>query len=140
MPGFSRLLCIRGDAGFRDGGEEGGVYPPLYQVVVREDEGRRSLQPLYVMPGLGPLGMVRGIVPANPDDPDVLLDACLAFFPGLLKGCPSLPTVTRQLARAERIDFGDRANVPADWAQLRREAQIVFSRFAIWEAVLRRVQ
>ena len=79
MAGFSRIYCIGGEGGFQGAD---GINPLLGQILVG-DASRQWLEPLYAKYDLGPLGHLKTIVPAGPDHPDMILDACIAFFPGL---------------------------------------------------------
>jgi hypothetical protein len=77
-------------------------------------------------------------VPEGPDDPNALLDACLAFYPTAFAQCPSMKQVKSKLAKAERLDFDLGKNkIPREWDQLRSEARGPFSELNIFEAELK---
>jgi hypothetical protein len=77
------------------------------------------------------------IVPAGPDHPDALLDACIAFFPQHFRRCASLAAVEAALRGAERLDFDAEPDaIPPAWAKLREEARPLFGELMIWCADL----
>jgi hypothetical protein len=124
------------------GGFEGadGVNPILLQIWVG-DADRQWLQPHYVDRSIRPLGVIKSVVPATPDAPDSLLDACLAFYPLHFEQCPSLAEAALLLEDATHLNFHlDRLNVPVIWRALRKEAKPHFRRLNIFEGVLRRIK
>lgn len=80
-------------------------------------------------------------MPAAPDHPDALLDACIAFCPRYFKSCPSLVKVEAALRDAERLDFdADPQAIPEAWVSLREEARPLFAAMNIWRADLVPIQ
>ena len=55
-----------------------GVNPIEFLILVGEAD-RQWLEPHYVDRSIKPIGKLRVIVPAQSDQPDSLLDACIAF-------------------------------------------------------------
>ena len=84
------------------------------------------------------MGRVKVIIPAGPDHPDALIDACLAFFPEYFEPCPSLAQIVEVLGNVSRIDFHFDGE-PSGWAQLREEARSLFKYLVIYEAQLNKV-
>lgn len=133
MSGFSKLYVVGGQGGFQGAD---GVNPIQFQILVGDGD-RRWLEPHYFECSIKPLANVRTIVPAGPDDPDALLDACIAFYPQHFKGCPSLAGVESALASTDRLDFdAPGKRIPATWPKLREEARPLFAKLNIWQANL----
>lgn len=136
MAGFSRLYVVGGQGGFM--GADG--VNPIEAMVLIGDADRQWLEARYFDTSITPIGAVRVIVPAGPDLPDSLLDACIAFFPRYFKACPSLAEVESALEGVERLDFDARPqDIPFAWAKLREEARPMFAQMAIWKADLVRL-
>jgi hypothetical protein len=133
MAGYSKLYVIGGQGGFMGAD---GVNPIEFMVLVG-DADRQWLEPHYFDRSIRPIGKLKAIVPAGPDHPDSLLDACMAFCPRYFRDCPSLGEVESALRNAERLDFHARPEaVPTAWAKLREEARPVFAGMSIWRADL----
>ena len=113
-----------------------GVNPIEFLVLVG-DADRQWLEPHYFDSSNLPLGSLRIIVPARPNDPDSLLDACIAFCPQHFRSCPSLAEVEPELADVDRLDFHLHPEaIPAAWVKLREEARPRFAAMNIWQADL----
>jgi len=123
---------------WRSGGLQGAdTVNPIEFLVLVGDADRQWLEPHYFDTSITPIGRVQVIVPAHPDDPDSLLDACIAFCPRHFKSCPSLAEVERALADVDRLDFHLRPHdIPAGWVELRQEAKPLFAAMNIWQADL----
>jgi hypothetical protein len=133
MAGYSRLYVIGGLGGFMGAD---GVNPIQFQILVG-DADRQWLEPHYFDTSIRPIGSLRVIVPAGPDDPDALLDACIAFFPQHFTRCPSLAAVEAALRAADRLDFDAKPEaIPTGWTRLREEARPLFGQLNIWRADL----
>lgn len=132
MAGFSKLYAI-GGSGFD------GINPISLQIWVG-DADRQWLEAHYIDQTIKPLGSVRRVIPARPNAPEALLDACIAFFPTHFARCRSLPQVAAELDSVDALDFNNAAErVPKKWTELRDEAMPLFSKLNVFEAVLRRV-
>ncbi|MDE0297811.1 MAG: hypothetical protein OXN17_04210 [Candidatus Poribacteria bacterium] len=134
MAGYSRIYCIGGEGGFMGAD---GINPIHFQILVG-DADRQWLEAHYFDTSINPIGKISTIIPAGPDHPDALIDACLAFIPEYFESCQSLPQVAWTLRDEERIDFhldGD----PPGWTQLREEARRMFRDLIIYEAKLSKV-
>jgi hypothetical protein len=103
------------------------------------DADRQWLEARYFDKRLKPLGKVRAIIPAAPNDPEALLDAAIAFYPKHFATCPSLHAIESSLGATERLDFDDGHSTPSGWAQLREEARPLFEQLNIWRANLVKV-
>ena len=131
MAGFSSLYVIGGEGGFA--GADG--VNPIRLLVLVGDADRQWMEPHYFDTTLKPLGQVRIVVPAGPDNPDSLLDACIAFFPEHFRSCPSLAGVESALRETERLDFdAARHKIPEAWFALREEARPLFQQLPLWRA------
>jgi hypothetical protein len=132
MAGFSTIFVIGGEGGFL--GADG--VNPIELFILLGHGNRMWFEARYPDPSIKPLGGVSAVVPRGPDDPDALLDACIAFAPHYFKGCPSLGEVERALQDAKGLDFDAGDFLPAEWATLREEARPVFREMKIWQANL----
>jgi hypothetical protein len=133
MAGFSRFYVIGGLGGFMGAD---GVNPIEMMIMVGEGN-RQWLEPRYFDTRIKPLGKLKTIIPAGPDHPDALLDACIAFYPRLFRECHLLKEVESSLGDAERLDFDARPlEIPKGWYKLREEARPIFTSLNIWLADL----
>jgi len=113
-----------------------GVNPIEFLVLIG-DADRQWLEPHYFDTSIKPVGKLRAIVPARPDQMDSLLDACIAFCPRHFSKCPSLGEVESALRDAQRLDFhAHPQDIPAAWTRLRDEARPLFADMSIWRADL----
>ncbi len=113
-----------------------GVNPIEFLVLVG-DADRQWLESHYFDNSIVPIGKVRVIIPARPDDPDSLQDACVAFCPRRFSACMSLAEVQSDLTGVDRLDFHlGQSEIPASWFRLREEARSTFSTMNIWQADL----
>lgn len=136
MAGYSKLYVIGGLGGHMG---SDGVSPIEFMILVG-DADRQWLEARYMDPTIKPMGQLRVIVPAQPDDSDALLDACIAFAPRYFEPCPSLARVMSGLGDAERLDFhAAPEGIPPAWGDLRNEAKIPFSKLNIWQGELVRI-
>lgn len=130
---MSKIYCFGAEGGFMG---SDGIREIYWQVLVC-DSDRQSLVSYHFDRRIGPMGRVKVIIPAGPDHPDALIDACLAFFQEYFESCPSLAQVSEGLANARRIDF-HLDGEPTGWAHLREEARPLFKEMVIYEAVLKK--
>ena len=135
MAGIVKLYLVGSPGGFM--GSDGIV--PSLQIMVGASS-REWLEPVYLASNLGRLVNISTIVPAGPDDPNKLIDACIAFAPAWFEHCPSMAKVRAQLDVGRTgLDF-DHGGVPEAWAALREEARERFAELTIAEAELRTIQ
>lgn len=133
MAGYSKLYVVGGLGGFMGAD---GVNPIEFLILVG-DANRQWLEPHYFDRTIMPIGRLQTIVPAGPNHPDSLLDACIAFCPRHFRSCPSLAEVESALRDADRLDFDARPQeIPATWVRLREEARPLFGVMNIWRADL----
>ena len=131
---MSKIYCIGVEGGFM--GSDGLREIHLQILVTHSD--RQALVAYHLDRHIRPMGRVKVIIPAGPDHPNALIDACLAFYPKHFASCPSLTQVTEALTNARRIDF-HLDGEPTGWAQLREEARPLFKEMIIYEAVLNKI-
>lgn len=137
MAGYSKLYAVGGPGGFM--GADG--INPIELLVLVGDADRQWLEPHYFDGSIVPIGRLRVIVPAAPDHPNALLDACIAFCPRGFKSCPSLANVELALRDVERLDFDAQPGaIPEAWASLREEARPLFAAMNVWQADLVPIQ
>lgn len=135
MAGIVKLYLVGSPGGFMGAD---GVVPEL-QIMVGASS-REWLEPVYLSSELGRLGNVSTIIPAGPNDPNKILDACIAFAPAWFEECPSMGAVRAQLDAGQTALDLDHGDVPEAWAALREEARERFARLMIVEGELRTVQ
>jgi hypothetical protein len=134
MAGYSKLYCIGGLGGFKGAD---GINPIELQIWVG-NSSRQWLEAHHFDNNVRPIGKIKAIVPEGPNDPNALLDACIAFYPKAFAQCASMAAVESKLARAESLDF-HMGEIPQEWHQLRREALGPFRGLHIFEAELRMI-
>lgn len=133
MAGYSKIYVVGGEGGFM--GADG--VNPIELLILVGDADRQWLEPHYFNVALKPAGDTRRIVPAGPNHPDMVLDACVAFAPSLFTACPTLAHVERELGDLTFLDFNAAcSSIPKSWNTLREEARPVFEALPIWEAQL----
>ena len=101
MAGYSKIYCLGEEGGFMGAD---GINPIQLQIWVG-DANRQWLEAHYFDEKIKPIGNVTRIFPKLPDDPNSLLDACIAFFPDHFRECPTLAKVEESLEKSEFIDF-----------------------------------
>lgn len=132
VAGYTHLYVIGSPGGFA--GTDG--VNPIETLIFVGEADRMWVEGRYFDANCGPLGRVKAIVPAGPDAPDMLLDACLSFHPRPFQACPSFAIVADQLGDTERLDFDRWTAIPAAWFHLREEARPIFATLHIWRADL----
>jgi len=137
MAGFSKIFVIGGRGGFA--GFDG--VDPIELIILVGNSDRQWLEPHYFDRTVVPIGQIRTIIPAAPNDAAALLDACLAFCPHHFSACASMASVRAALKGSERLDFHLGAEaIPSEWASLREEARPLFESLGIWQADLKTVR
>lgn len=137
MAGYSRAYFIGGQGGYM--GADG--VNPLVLEILEGHSDRQWFEAVYVAQGVAPLGSIRVVVPRGPEDPDALLDACLAFFPEHFDTCATMKAVRSEIGSVQRLDFAAPDDgIPASWAPLREEARSLYHMLSIWVADLRPLQ
>ncbi|MFM7149510.1 MAG: hypothetical protein ACKO23_06675 [Gemmataceae bacterium] len=101
MAGYSKLWVVGREGGFQG---TDGVTDVLLQIWVG-DGNRQWLEPHYFRAPARGIANVKRIVPAGPDDPNALIDACIAFYPGFFRTCPSMAEAELVLHDTELLDF-----------------------------------
>lgn len=134
MSGIYKLFVIGGAGGFM--GADG--VNPVEMIIGVGGADRMWLEPIVVRTR-GRRTRVRVVIPARPHDPDLLLDAVLAFDLDRFAECPSQAAVREQLEGVTRLDFHLGRGIPAAWPALREEARPIFARMGIWQADLTEV-
>lgn len=137
MAGYSKIYCIGGLGGFI--GTDG--INPLRLQIWQGEGNRQWFECHYLTSEDKPLGKLQRIIPMRPDEPNGLLDACIAFFPAAFKDCPSFNLVANELSEETVLDF-NLANdaIPKHWVKLRSEALGPFRQLHIYEAELKKIQ
>jgi len=141
MAGYSKIYCIGSSGGFRG---SDGLARPFFQILVGNSD-RQWMEPLYDLesnrqakgPTPKPIGDVKTLIPAGPNDPVAILDATIAFFSELFRDCPTFAVIESKLQNVAMLDFNDGKSVPMEWKQLRREALPRFRELAVFEAELK---
>lgn len=133
MAGYSKIYCVGGLGGFQGAD---GINPILFQILVG-DGGRQWLEAHYFDTTIKPLGKIRVIIPESPNNPNSLLDACIAFYPKYFESCSLLSQIETKTKNLEKLDF-DLKNklIYKQWCNLRTEALPLFKTLNIFEANL----
>ncbi len=137
MAGYIKIYCIGELGGFQ--GADG--INPVWLQIWEGTADRMWFEAKYFKEGLRSLCNIKTMVPERPDDPNMLLDACICFFPEYFNKCPSLIKVERKLGNMDFLDFNlDKKNIPMiEWEQLRIEAKPLFKKLHIFEAELKEI-
>lgn len=137
MAGYRTIYVFGGEGGF--GGAD-GVNPIELQIWLGEGN-RQWLEGKPFDDSVRALGKLRKVIPAAPDSPDALLDACIAFHADAFATCPSLAQVEAELGETTSLDFDlSPHEVPSSWAALREEARPIFEAMPRWVARLEDVR
>jgi hypothetical protein len=77
------------------------------------------------------------MIPEKPDDENMLLDACIAFYPDFFKKCPTMERLKEKLKENTYLDFHlEKDKIPNEWYRLRQEAKPIFKTLNIFKAEL----
>lgn len=134
MAGFSKIFCLGGLGGFMGAD---GINPLRAQILVG-DADRQWLEPRYFDRNLKPIGRIKTIIPEGPNHPNMLIDACLAFFSTFFSECPSMENIKKKAEGMTCLDFDiGKDSIPKGWAELRKEALHIFKKLNIFEADLK---
>ncbi len=137
MAGFSKAFVIGGEGGYM--GSDG--INPIEMFILVGDADRQWLEPLYVNKTLTPIGKITKIIPHGPDDPEMLLDACLAFAPKYFMACPSLKEISQELRNETRLDFHiGNPDISEKWDRLRIEARGFYSELPVWSCNFTKIE
>jgi len=135
MAGFENIYCIGGLGGYLGAD---GINPIYLQILVGYSD-RMWLEPHYFDKGITPIGNIGSTIPADPDDPNMLIDATIAFAPAFFKKCKTLEVVKEILQDYRNLDFGNAKSIPVEWKLLREEAYPFFNELNIFSADLKPV-
>lgn len=128
MTVYSRIYCVGSQT------NESECYVKL-QIFVGEGEQLRY-DVNYLDRTVTQLGGIRSLLPERRDDPQSLLDACIAFYPQHFRDCPSLRCVEKMMRRVRELDLCAKPT-PPEWRRLRTEAMEAFKSLRIYEAPIR---
>lgn len=113
----------------------------LFEIRVGNSD-RQWLQVHYIAKGIEPILHVP-IIPAGPDDPNSILDACILFYPRLFRACPSFTAVWMKLRNSSPpvrvLDFHLDPILP-EWFSLREEARPVARSLELYACELRKYE
>jgi hypothetical protein len=114
---------------------------PIHAELRVGDADRQWWEPAYLADPSHRLGKLERFVPAGPDEPQALLDACLAFYAAPFRSLPSFAAVESELEETTFLDFdAEPQRVPKSWGKLRAEARSIFERLPIMEGTFRFVR
>jgi len=133
MSGYSKIYCIGGFGGFQGAD---GINPIYFQIWVG-DADRQWLEVHYIDRSIKPLGQINTIIPESPNNPNGLIDACIAFYPKHFNKCNSLKLVREKISSFDSLDFHlGLKKIPKEWFMLRKEALPFFQKLNIFEGKL----
>jgi len=134
VSGFSRAYWIGDLGGFQ--GADG--LNTIHAEIRVGDADRQWWEAAYPADPSYRLGKLERFVPAGPDEPNALLDACLAFYSAPFRSLPSFMAVERELGETTFLDFDlEPQRVPKSWGKLRAEARSIFERLPIMIGMFR---
>jgi hypothetical protein len=136
MAGYSALYCVGDSGGYLSADGPNRIY---FQILVG-DADRQWMEVHYFDSRIRPIVHAR-LVPAYPNDPRALVDACILFYPDHFKACsllqPTAKALRRAMGRKSVLDFHLDANrMPESWPALRKEALPLFKRLNVFRADL----
>jgi len=132
MPYYSKLYFVVGDEGYHGDGKN-----TISLEILQGEGNRRWLEPHYFDDRLKPIGEIKTMTPEGPDDPNSLIDACIAFAPKYFEGCPSLEEIKQSMKSFKHLDFDlDKEKIPQLWGKLRDEAKPIFKKLKIFKPSL----
>lgn len=102
-------------------------------LILQQEGDRTSMQAFHMDESVNPESNIRTVVPVSPDNPYMLLDSVLAFYPEYFRNCASLTKVKGQLKDVTFLDL--QLNKPDGWDILREEAFPYFKRLRINTAI-----
>lgn len=94
---------------------------------------RVTMEVFYIDKDLEQMSKIRTVVFDLPDDPNMLLDSVMAFYPEFFKNCSTLSNVTDQLKNVTLLDLN--LNMPVGWKELREESLPYFKKLRINSAI-----
>ena len=102
---------------------------------------RMWIEARYMVDTIRPIANIKTIVPEGPNDPNILIDACITFAPIYFKDCLSLQSVEDELNKSKviKLDFDLNNNIPLNWSNLREEAKPIFDKLRIYEGKMHRI-
>lgn len=77
---------------------------------------------------------VTALIPNRPDDPDMLLDAAMAFCPRAFADVREYREMYGKLKPGSKLDFNLDRNVPEEWDTIRALVRPVYEKMAIFSA------
>ena len=126
MPSYYTTAYLVGDP--IDGDFYGSDLMPKL-LILQQEGNRTSLQVFYLDENVKPISSIRTLVPESPEDPYMLLDSVIAFYPEFFKECTSLSKVKKQLKDIRFLDL--QLDMPNGWKELREEALPYFQKLRI---------
>ena len=101
--------------------------------IFRGDNNRVVLKVFYLDEGMKSIDRDR-VIPSGPNDPDMILDATIWFFPQWFKSCENYAKVSKEVVDKGFLDLN--LNMPNSWKQLRKESRHLFGKLEIQRGML----
>jgi hypothetical protein len=102
-------------------------------LILKEENNRVSMQVSYIDNEVKPIGHIKTVVAASPDEPYLLIDSTITFYPEFFRNCPSLEKIRKSLGDTTFLDLD--LNMPKGWRELREEALPYFRKLRINSAI-----
>ncbi|WP_298672748.1 hypothetical protein [uncultured Megasphaera sp.] len=83
---------------------------------------------------------VRSMVPSGPDDPDMVLDAAMAFCPWAFASVPEYQSMYNRMETELLLDFNLHRGIPEEWARVRELVRPIFNKMTIYHADIKPLQ
>lgn len=77
---------------------------------------------------------IEKIIPNPENYENSIIDAFIAFAPGLFEGCEILQKVASEIGSSKSIDFTNPKTIPKSWNRLREKARPIFEKIPVFEA------
>ena len=131
MAGYSKIFLI-GELGGFEGVD--GINSISLEILVGEGN-RQWLEVVYFDKNIKSIGHINKIIPEEPNNENMLLDACIAFFPDYFKDCSNIKNIKDKLSNFSILDFDlEKDQIPKEWFLLREEARSYFEKLNIFAA------
>ena len=98
-------------------------------LILQQEGGRSSIRVFYLDENTNSISNIRTVVPASPEDPYMLLDSVVAFYPEFFKECASLSKMKMKLKDISFLDL--ELDMPSGWKELRDKALPYFKKLRI---------
>jgi hypothetical protein len=83
---------------------------------------------------------VKTMIPPQPNDPNMLIDMCMAFMPQLFQENPHYVQMLEHMESKTFLDLHLNENVPDTWELVREEVRPIFDQLTIFKADIQKIK